>query len=398
MSQTHHIIIIGNGAAGTAALEQIIKHKSPHHQVTVITDENLPPYYRPMLSEYLSSESLPNRFFLHTEKWYEENGVQWLSGCKVQSIDSQKQVLITDDCKEGLFYDNLILATGSYNFIPPIKGHHLSQVYQMKTLEDAEKIKSSTAHMQHAVIIGGGLLGLEAGWQLKKQGIEVKVIEMMDRLLPRQLDPEASERFEHLVSETGIQVIKDAQVVEITGEQVVSGVKLASGEFLKADFLLFSIGVRPHIELTKQTALEVNRGFIVNDSMETSIPGIYAAGDCAEYDGTNFCIWPEALAQGRVAGLNAMGIESIYEPITPFHMYHGMNLRLFSIGDVGTDPSREYTSHVQKNNDHFMKCFFFKGTLCGAILIGDIKASAYLKKALQEKTDEHSVLKQLFEK
>lgn len=374
------IVIIGNGAAGNAALEEIIS-KDKTNDITVITTESTPIYYRPMLSEYLSEPEVPKRFYLHDQNWYDEHGVKVHYQMEVQKIDSSSQTIMLPNDVE-LKYDKLILCTGSRNFIPPLSGVKLGGVMDLRTLSDADLIKYKATHARKAVIIGGGLLGLEIGWQLRKLNIGVTVVEMMDRLLPRQLDAEASVIFEEKVAATGIEVIKGVQTLELVGQEWVEGVKLSNGETIEADFVIVSIGIRADVTLAKESGLNINRGIVVDDFMQTSVKNIYAAGDCAEHNNINYAIWPEAIEQGKIAGLNAMGIRSVYEPVVPFNIYHGMNMRLFSIGDVGGDPAKTYTIEHFKAEDHFEKFFYVDDVIVGGILIGNIAKSSKLKKAV----------------
>lgn len=261
-------------------------------------------------------------------------------------------------------------------------GSKKENVFDLRTYEDANIIKEKAKDAKSAVIIGGGLLGLELGWQLRKLNIEVSVIEMMQRLLPRQLDEEASVLFEESVKATGIKVIKGVQTQEIVGEPKAEGVMLTTGEVIKGDLIIFSIGIRADVQLAKNAGLTTDRGIIVNDFMQTSVKNIYAAGDCAEYSGINYAIWPEAVEQGKVAGLNAIGSKTVYEPVVPFNIYHGMNLRLFSMGDVGGNPANQYEVHRVGEIEHFEKYYYVNDHLVGGILMGNISKSGKLKKGI----------------
>ena len=378
------IIIIGNGGAGNAALEEIIKH-APDSKITVITKEAIPIYYRPMLSEYISEPDIPKRFFLHDQARYDSNKVKIMYRTEVESIDRTNQSVQLSS-GELLKYDALLITTGSHNFIPPMPGAKLENVVDLRTKADADRIKEKAQTSKKVAIIGGGLLGLELGWQLKllNPSIEITVIEMMDRLLPRQLDAESSEIFEKKVALTGIQILKGVQTQEIVGESQVTGVKLTNGDIIDADLVAFSIGIRADVQLAKQADLAINRGILVNDFMQTSVEHIYAAGDCAEYENINYAIWPEAVEQGKVAGLNAIGMSTVYEPVTPFNIYHGMNMRLFSIGDVGGNPANTYEVVHRGDEDNFEKYFYIKDKLVGGILMGNIAKSGKLKKAVAD--------------
>lgn len=376
------IILIGNGGASYAALEEMLE-RIPDAQFTIITEESIPTYYRPMLSEYISEPSLPNRFFLHDDAWYKERSISVRYNSKVTEIfTNEKYIQLASG--EKLNYDRLILTTGSNNFIPPLPGIHFPNVLNLRTKADADQIKTLIPTLKKVVIIGGGLLGLELGWQLKRSRatIDITVLEMMDRLLPRQLDVESSIIFEKKVLDAGIQVIKAVQTQEIVGGEVATGVLLSNGTVIEADLVIISIGIRANIALAKEAGLATNRGVIVNDFMQTSDPFIYAAGDCAEYNGINYAIWPEAVEQGKIAGLNAAGIVSVYEPIVPFNIYHGMNMRLFSIGDVGSNPENQYEITHRGDQENFEKYYYVDDKIVGGILMGNISKSGKLKKAV----------------
>lgn len=375
-----HIIIIGNGAAGISAAEEI-RSLNQEVRITMITGEPTVSYYRPMLSEYISEEEVPKRFFLHTVEWYQEQKISLLTDTRVIAIDTEKTSVLLSDSNE-MSYDRLILATGSYNFIPPVEGAQKSNVKSLRTLEDANDIKKFVETPKKVVILGGGLLGLELGWQLIKLNCDVTVVEMMERLLPRQLDSTASEIFEEKVLQTGIKVIKGVKTKALVGEEVITAVELDNGTQLPCELLIYSIGVRADTELAQKAGLSINRGILVNESMQTSHPDIFAAGDCAEFEGINYAIWPEAVAQGKVAGKNAIGIQEAYTSVIPFNIYSGMNMRLFSIGDVGSNPEKQYQVIDMGNEENYEVYYFENDIFVGGILIGDIKKSVKLKNAL----------------
>ncbi|MBS7527309.1 NAD(P)/FAD-dependent oxidoreductase [Fusibacter paucivorans] len=375
------VIIIGNGAAGISAAESIVAQKSLV-EVTILTNEDANVYFRPMLSEYLSMDALPKRFYLHDDAWYAEQNITLRKGVQVNRIDATaKQVVLSSG--EALTYDKLILAAGSYNFVPPFPGADYANVYNLRTLADANAIRAQITKGKKAVVIGGGLLGLELGWQLLQAGLDVSVVEMMDRLLPRQLDHEASEIFMEKVLATGMKVLTGVGTKAIEGnDHSATGVALDNGDVLPADLVFISIGIRADIKLAQTADLKVNRGILVNSNMETSVADIYACGDCAEFEGINYAIWPEALAQGKTAGLSAIGIHQPYETVIPFNIYHGMNLRLFSMGDVSEGDDVAIKSNG--NKEAYEKYFFKNDKIVGGILLGNIAKSSKLKKAIAE--------------
>lgn len=371
------IVIIGNGAAGNAALDAILSTKKDC-QITLVSEEAELFYYRPLLSEFISAETLPPRFYLKTPESYQKEGLTFISGLKATRVLPQENKVILED-GQSLSYDKLIYAAGSKNFIPPIPGYTLPQVTTLKTLENANFIKSLSQGLTQAVIIGGGLLGLELAWQLKKLKIDVTVVERMERLMPKQLDEEFSSLFESKILATGIKLIKDAEVIGINGAIKVESVSLKSGETLKADAVFFSIGIRANMQILKDEGAITTNGILVNDKMETSLKDIYAAGDCAVFNESNYAIWPEAMAQGKVAGLNAIGEMVSYKPILPFHLYHGLDTQLFSMGDIGHDPSKAYTTLESNQN---VKVYICNGIVVGALAMDDVSKSSSLRKAI----------------
>lgn len=384
------IIIIGNGAAGISAAEAILS-QSIDVEITMITSENVGYYYRPMLSDYISQPTLPNRFFLHEDNWYIENNISFLKNHTVTFINTSDKSIELDN-KEILFFDKLILATGSYNFIPPLKGIQFPNVMSLRTLDDANNIREIISPSKKAVIIGGGLLGLELGWQLIKSNMEVTVIEMMDRLLPKQLDTETSKIFLQQVEGTGMKIITSTGTKEIVGENNAKAVLLDNGKEIPCDYVFISIGIRADIELAKKSNIKTNRGILVDEKMRTNFEDIFAAGDCCEYDGINFGIWPEALAQGKVAGLNAVGVKNTYETVVPFNMYHGMNMKLFSMGDCGNDITTEYDIVSYDEASNHEKYFFKNNTLVGGILFGNISKLTKLKSGLANHMNKEAFL------
>ena len=376
-------IIVGNCIAGVSAAEEIVK-SNDNFEITIVSGEDSLAYYRPMLSEYISDSHNEKRFLLHDKEWYEKNGIKVLLGTRAIKIDKDNKNLYLDN-EKMLPYDKLILANGSHNFIPPIPGHEKENIFSLRCLSDADKIKLKAKDSQSAIIIGGGILGLEVGWQLRKCGLKITVLDIADRLLSVQLDKESSEIFEGKVLETGIKVIKNAKIDSITGETHADGIRLADGTLLTADFIVISAGVRANVTLGKTADIKFNRGIIVNEKMETSEADIYAAGDVAEFNGINYAIWPESMDQGKIAGRNASDVLSEYEQIIPSNIYMGMNLKLFSIGDVGNKEGISYDVVKNQDGDYFEKFYFIDNYFVGGILIGSLAKSLKLKTALKSK-------------
>ncbi|QSX08148.1 NAD(P)/FAD-dependent oxidoreductase [Alkalibacter rhizosphaerae] len=369
------ILIIGNGIAGLTAAEEIRK-LDQLESIVMISEEKIHTYYRTKLSHFLAKDFTNEEVLVHPPEWYEEKNIQVLLNKKVLHINADLHTVELDD-GSTLEYDKLLLANGSSSFVPPVKGSEQGNVFSLRSLEDAKVIQQAAKESKKAVVVGGGLLGLESANALLKLGLDVTVVEFAPRLLPRQMDEEASLVVKEIVENQGIQLLLDAQIAEIKGDPVKSCV-LKNGDVIDTDMVLFSAGVRSNIQLAKDAGIETDRAVIVNEYLETSMKNIYAAGDVAEFKGMSFNIWPISMEQGKIAGQNMLGEKQTYEAITPSNMLQILNVKAFSLGDL--ENSTE--TRTLKEKDRFIKLFFQDGVLSGAILIHDISSAVTLKKAM----------------
>lgn len=387
-----NIVIIGNNAAGTAAAEAIRK-RNTEATIRIISAENTLAYYRPMLSDYLSDTHNEKMFYLHDADWYLDHDIAISLGKKAVHIDRDKKMVHLDDDSK-IKYDKLILANGSHNYVPQITDANKTGVFSLKTLEDADKIKSYAKNCKRVAVIGAGLLGLEAAWELKNLGLEVSVIEFADRILPRQLDMEGSEIFEMGVKIAGVQIYKDAIASSILGKDSVTGVQLCDGGVVPADMVLISTGIRANTDLAKEAGLHVEKGVVVDTHMQTSDPDIYAAGDVAEHAGISYGVWPEALEQGKVAGANSIGDTLEYHTMTPSNVFNGMNMNIFSIGDIGRE-NKAYKVVADKHPEEgaYKKLYFVNDQFVGGILIGDVSKTMSLMHGVNRGTPSLDMVK-----
>lgn len=378
-----NILIIGAGIAGLTAAETI-RRKSKEVNISIVTNEDYYPYSRIKLSKYVNSEINYDDLYIHKENWYKEMNINIITSRNVEIIDSVKKEIELDN-RERLSYTKLIITAGGYNFIPPFPNVGLAGVFSIRNIKDIQNIQEYIREnsVKSVAVIGGGLLGLEAAWAIKASGeYEVSIIETAPRLLPRQLDQEGSLILEKLIKDKEMRVYKGEGVKEISGSGSVSGVVLNNGETIKADLIIVSTGIRSNLSLGKEIGIFVNKGILVNEFMETNYKDIYAAGDCAEYNGMVYGIWPVATEQGKIAGLNVLGEPEAYKEIVPSNMLQVVGINVFSTGDINED-----NQMVKYENGLYTKLFIKEGRLCGAILIGETKKGFAIKRAIEEKRD-----------
>lgn len=378
-------VILGNGAAGLSAAKAI-RERDLTGSIVIISNEPYITYNRPMLTKSLAAGLCADEIAVEAASWYEENKIYQILGQDVTAIhNEQKEVELSDGIK--LQYTKLIYALGSECFVPPIPGWDKEGVIAIRRMSDIEKIEERMNRVGHVVVIGGGVLGLEAAWELKKLHKDVTVLELAPQIMGRQLDMPASEMLMQISENNGISIHTGVQISEITGDKEVTGVVLSDGTVFPAELVIVSAGVRANTALAQAVGIEVNRGILVNANMETNIEGIYACGDCAEYEGINYAIWPQALEQGKTAGANAAGEKTEYTTVTAGLSLHGMNTALYAIGDNGKDPNKKYRTVEFKDEtrNQYEKYYFSNNRLCGVILIGDTSKMSKVTDAVEKK-------------
>lgn len=372
-------VLIGNGIAALSACENIRKNDR-ENKITIISKEAYPTYYRLKLSQLLGRAFDFQSLLVKEENWYINNDIELILNTSVKKVDTKnKKLILSSD--SIISYDKLIIATGSSSFIPNVLGKEKKGVFAIRSIEDVKNLNDSIKDKKRGIIIGGGLLGLEAAWSLRKNGYEITVIEFFPRLLPRQADEEGSMILKNIIESNGINILLKAEVIEITGE-TVNGIILKDGRKIDADFVIFSSGVKPNIDILKETEIKVNKGVIVDEYMRTNIEDVYAAGDVAEFNGRIYGLWTVAMAQGRNAGLNISGNKTVYKEVIPSSILKITGIDMFSAGDISGEES---VSKSYIGNNLYYKLYFKDGIIIGAILIGDISKSTKLKKLIEAK-------------
>ncbi|MEZ4484754.1 MAG: FAD-dependent oxidoreductase [Syntrophotaleaceae bacterium] len=375
------IVVIGAGISGISAAESARK-SAPDARIIVVSREKELPYYRLNLTRYLAGELAPDQLRLHPAGWYAEQRIELMLGREVESIEVPGKIL---HLKGGgtVGFDKLILSMGAHSFIPPIEGAAMQHVQGLRTCQDAIAISEHARPGKRCVVIGGGVLGLEAAAALAQQGTQTTIIEGFDWLLPRQLNRAAGELLADHVQKLGIRLVLGGQVKKLIGNNQVEGVLLESGEEIPADLVVFAAGVRCNSALARQAQLEVNSGILVDNSLRTSHPDIFAVGDVAEHQGVLYGTWLPAQAQGAIAGLNAVGGAGRFMGVPRSNNLKVLNVDLFSIGLILPEDGsyRCYESQEEAGYAYFV---FHNAQLVGAVLLGDTSIAAQVKKLIEE--------------
>ncbi|VAX34283.1 Nitrite reductase [NAD(P)H] large subunit [hydrothermal vent metagenome] len=387
-------VIAGNGVAGTTAAAFIRKIDNDG-MITVIGDEAYPFYSRIRLIDFLSGDVDEKSIILKKDTWYEENKINLILNRAVTDIDvAKKELTLSPDKK--LKYDKLLMATGGIPFVPAITGADKKGVFTLRTLKDAIAIREYAGMgNKRLLIIGGGVLGLEAGNALRKSGISVAVVEFFPRLLPRQMDPDGADILRTQMEKMGFTFYLGTKTKEIFGADKVEGVLLEDGRRVDCDMIIISAGIRPNAALAQKAGLKIEKGLIVNDRMETELPDIYAAGDLVQHSGVFYGIWPAAEKQGEVAGINMAEGNSVYEGTTISNFLKIAGVGLVAAGNI--DAEGKHESIVIKDPGKFIykKLVIKENTIIGAILYGDIKDMSSILKAIKNRTNISAIRNEL---
>jgi nitrite reductase (NADH) large subunit len=378
-------LIVGNGVAGTTAAAAIRKTDSTG-EIRMITEEAHPFYSRIRLMEYISGEVDLPKLQIKNQAWYEENKIQLVLNSRVADIDQSAREIVTT-AGQKFQYDKLLLATGAVSFLPPIKGSEKQGVFTLRNIQDAEAIKKYAQGKSKALLIGGGLLGLEVGNSLRKGGLTVSVAEFSPRLLPRQTDPACAGLLKGRLEQMGFVFYLGVVSKEILGEETAQGLLLEDGRQIPADLVIVSAGVRPNMALAQKLGIKLGKGIPVTDRMETEIPGIFAAGDAIEHRGVVYGIWSAAEQQGEVAGTAMAGGSPAYSGTTFSNQLKVVGIDLLAAGDI--DPDGKLESFVEKDDQAgtYRKLVVKENHLVGVLLFGKLEGRVKLLKAVDGQSD-----------
>ena len=374
-------VIIGNGTAAVGCIEGI-RSVDGEGEITVVSAENRAVYSRPLISYLLEGKTDLERMKYRPDGFCEKNGCRVLYGRRAEAINPEKKTVTLDD-GETLDYDTLCVAAGSRPFVPPFAGlDTVEKKFSFMTLDDALALEAALTPETRVLIVGAGLIGLKCAEGIRGRVASITVCDLADRVLSSILDADCAAIVQKHLEENGISFMLGDSAERFEGDRAV----MKSGATVEFDVLVLAVGVRANAELVRDAGGEANRGIIVNSRMETSLPSVFAAGDCAEgYDasiGANrvLAILPNAYMQGQTAGINMAGADKAYDSAIPMNSIGFCGLHMMTAG--------AYDGEMSENKgDGYLKRFFTKdGTLCGFILIGETERAGIYTALIREKT------------
>lgn len=388
-------VIVGGGVAGVTAAQAIVR-ADPTAGVHVFGAEPYPYYRRPLLWEFIAGQVAQEALFFRPKDWYAEQGIRLHLGVEVTALDPQAHRVACRSVAGGtgadgveMEYDRLLLATGARPFIPPCEGTSQEGVFTLRSLDDALAIKAYAREVSTAVVIGGGLLGLETARALRTAGLEVTVVEFFPTLLPRQLDAEGSQVLQALLAAQGLKVITHATTEAVLGDGCADCIRLQDKHVVSGDLVLFSTGIRSETALAQAAGLKVNRGVVVDEHLQTSAEDIFAAGDAAEFKGLVYGIIPPAIEQARIAAANMVVPGSAaYAGTLPTTTLKVAGAELTSFGEAVVE-GEEYSQlrHVDRAAGRYRKVVLREGRVVGAILLNDQERASSIRRLIEQGVD-----------
>jgi nitrite reductase (NADH) large subunit len=381
------LVLVGNGMAGMRAIEELLDIAPEMYDITVFGAEPYGNYNRILLSPVLAGEKTIDDIMLNDERWYEEHGITLHKGKKVVDIDRRNRKVIAED---GLSesYDRLLLATGSNPFIIPVPGHDLPGVISFRDIYDVDTMLAAAKKHKHAVVIGGGLLGLEAANGLMRQGMHVTVVHIIDTLMERQMDKVSGKLLQNSLEARGINFLMNAGTEAIVGEDHVRGVHFKDGVEIPADLVVMAVGIRPNIELAEKVGLHCERGVVVNDTLQTFDPRVYSVGECAQHRGQTYGLVAPLFEQAKVCAnhLAKMGIARYEGSITSTKL-KVTGIDLFSAGDFIGDENCEEIVMQDAAQGIYKKVVLKDNRIQGAVMYGDTIDGAWYFRLMRDATD-----------
>jgi nitrite reductase (NADH) large subunit len=381
--------------AGMRTVEELLKLAPELYDITVFGAEPHGNYNRILLSPVLAGEKTVDDIMLHTREWYQQNGITLHAGDPVETIDRKRRIVRSRSGLE-VRYDRLLLATGSKPFIIPVPGHDLPGVLAFRDIQDVESMLEAARNHKHAVVIGGGLLGLEAANGLQRQGMQVTVVHVTDSLMNQQLDKPAAALLQKALEAKGLRFLLGAQTTAIAGTDRVTAVRFADGSEIAADLVVMTAGVRPNIALAKDAGLHCERAIVVDDTLQTYDPRVYAVGECVQHRSATFGLVAPIWDQARVCGahLAGAGHRRYVQQASPTRL-KVTGVDLYSVGDfIGGEDSEDLVLRDPRRGV-YKRLVLSGNRIAGAVLYGDVQDGPWYFDLIQKRTDISSMRNQL---
>jgi nitrite reductase (NADH) large subunit len=365
------LVIVGNGMAAARLVDELAKAALGRYAIAVIGDEPRLAYNRVLLSSVLAGETASHDIELKSASWWRDRGVTLKYGSTATEIDvGRRELKIAGE--ESIGFSKLVLATGSTPLRLNVPGADLAGVHTFRDSRDVDLLLALAAQKKRVVVVGGGLLGLEAAYGVAKAGASVTLLHLMDRLMERQLDKPAAELLKSLVERKGIKVLLNANTARLDGGTRIEGVELTDGRRIDADAVIFAAGIRPNVALAKDAGISVNRGIVVDDFMQTGAPDIFALGECAEHRGICYGLVEPAYEQARVLAQHLAGATAAYRGSVVSTNLKVSGVSVFSAGDfIGADGTETIVLNDSRHGT-YKKLVIAEGRLAGAVLVGDV--------------------------
>ncbi|SFF24222.1 assimilatory nitrate reductase (NADH) beta subunit [Fontimonas thermophila] len=382
------LVVVGNGMAGMRTVEELLKLDASVYDITVFGAEPHGNYNRILLSPLLAGEKRLDDIMLHPHAWYAANGITLHAGDPIVAIDRTRRIVISRSGRKAA-YDRLLLATGSRPFVIPVPGADLPGVVAFRAIEDVEAMLTAARTRRKAVVIGGGLLGLEAAHGLKRRGMDVTVVHVMDRLMERQLDAPAAALLREALERRGIRVLLKADTAAILGRDRVAGLRFKDGREIEADLVVMAVGIRPNVELARQAGLYCERAIVVDDTLQTlSDPRIYAVGECVQHRKATFGLVAPIWEQARVcaAHLAGYGHRRFVQTATATQLKVS-GIDVFSAGEFGGGDGTEDLVFRDARRGTYKRLVLKDGCLVGAVLYGDVGDGAWYFELMRRRAD-----------
>jgi NAD(P)H-dependent nitrite reductase large subunit/NAD(P)H-dependent nitrite reductase small subunit len=381
------LVVVGNGMAAMRAVEELLEIAPNAYEITVFGAEPHGNYNRIMLSPVLAGEKKIEDIMLHPKSWYAEHGITLHAGDPIVAVDRRKRIATSAGGVE-VEYDRLLLATGSNPVVLPVSGKNLPGVVTFRDFQDVDAMLKAARQYHRAIVIGGGLLGLEAANGLLKQGMDVTVVHLLDTLMERQLDKTAAQLLRASLERRGLKFHMPAQTAAILGDKRVTGIRFTDGSELAADLVVMAVGIRPNVELAKTMRLQCDRGILVNDTLQTFDPSIYAVGECVQHRNNTFGLVAPLWEQARVCAthLAELGIARYHGSLVSTQL-KVTGIDLFSAGDYIGGPETESLVMRDAKRGVYKRLVIQNNKVRGAVLYGDVKDGPWYLELMAQQRD-----------